>query len=46
MQLPVHFKFRCVGTPQELKNVYGGGYQLQIKFKIALEENHIDRKTR
>lgn len=37
---------KCVGTTQELKSTYGGGYQLEIKFKTLKHEEHIDRKQR
>ena len=27
-------QLKCIGTTQELKSNYGGGYQLEIKFKM------------
>lgn len=39
-------QLKCIGTTQELKSSYGGGYQLEVKFKIEEGEDAVEKKRR
>lgn len=37
--IQINGKFKCVGTPQELKKRFGGGYNVQIFLNENSNEN-------
>jgi len=42
----VNGKFRCFGSAQHLKNKYGVGYELEVKFKDIDQKQLTDMKTK